>query len=66
VAITRTCKHSEKATERREAALKRGVDDLQNCLEYVVRDRPRALKFARERYVRFALVLYRAIKRVSQ
>jgi hypothetical protein len=54
-----------RAADRTEAALKRGVDELENRLEYVLRDRPRALKFARERYVKFALVLYRAIEKAS-
>lgn len=51
------------AANRKEAALKRGTDELQSRLEYLLRDRPRALKFARERYVRFALILYGAIER---
>jgi hypothetical protein len=51
--------------ERTEAALKRGVDELQTRLEYALRDRPRALRFARERYVKFALALYRAIERAN-
>lgn len=54
-----------KAADRTEAALKRGVDELQNRLEYVLRDRPRALKYARERYVMFALALHRAIERAA-
>ena len=49
------------AKERREAALKRGADELQNLLEFALRDRPRALAFARKRYIRFAVRLYRAI-----
>jgi len=53
-----------KGADRKEAALMRGTDELQNRLEYLLRDRPRALRFARERYVRFTLVLYRAIERV--
>jgi hypothetical protein len=54
-----------KAADRTEAALKRGVDELQNRLEYVLRNRPRALKYARERYVKFALLLYRSIERAN-
>ena len=54
-----------KTEERTEAALKRGVDDLQSRLEYFLRERPRALKFARERYVKFALALFRAIERAD-
>ena len=53
---------------RTEQALKRGArgaDELQSRLEYLLRDRPRALKFARQRYVNFALVVYRAIERAS-
>jgi hypothetical protein len=54
-----------KAADRREAALERGVDDLQNLLEYIFRDRPRALRYAQERYVKFALVIYRAIEKAD-
>jgi hypothetical protein len=54
-----------RAADRTEAALKRGVDELQNRLEYILRDRPRALKYAQERYVKFALILYRAIERAN-
>lgn len=54
-----------RAADRSAAALKRGVDELQNRLEYIFRDRPRALKYARERYVKFALILYRAIERAN-
>ena len=49
-----------KTDERTEAGLKRGVDESRS--EYALRDRPRALKFAQERYVRFSLVLYSAIE----
>jgi hypothetical protein len=45
------------------AALKRGVDELQAQLEWVLRDRPRALTQARQRYRDFCLRLYRAIVR---
>jgi hypothetical protein len=44
-----------------EAALKRGVDELQTRLEYLLRNRPRALDNARRRYRRFCLRAYRAI-----
>jgi hypothetical protein len=54
-----------RAADRTEASLKRGVDEVQNRLEYILRDRPRALRFARERYVKFALLLYRAIERAN-
>ena len=53
------------AGDRTEAVLKRGVDELQNRLEYILRHRPRALKHAQERYVKFALKLYRAIERAN-
>ena len=46
-----------------EAALKRGADELQNRLEWVLRNRPRALKMARRRYREFCLRVYRAIGR---
>jgi hypothetical protein len=52
--------------ERREAALKRGVGELQDRLEYTLRNRPRALKFAQRRYVQFGLVVYRAIERANR
>ena len=55
-----------KMEERREAALKRGVDELQDRLSYLLRDRPPALEFAQRRYVQFALRLYRAIERASR
>jgi hypothetical protein len=54
-----------KAKDRQKAALKRGADDLQSCPEYLLRNRPRSLKFARERYVRFAVLLFRAIEKAS-
>ena len=54
------------AGNRTEQALKRGVDDLQNRLEYLLRDRPRALKFAQQRYVRFCLTIYSAIERATR
>ena len=54
-----------RAADRTEAALKRGVDELQNRLEYTLRDRPGALRSVRERYIKFALMLYRAIGRAN-
>jgi hypothetical protein len=54
------------ADEQREAALKRGVDELQSRLEYLLRDRPRALKRARRQYVEFCLRLYRSIARAGK
>ncbi len=51
------------ASAKRQAALKRGIDDLQNTLEWVLRKRPRALANARREYVSFALRLYRKIER---
>jgi hypothetical protein len=52
-----------RAAQRREAALKRGIEELQTLLEYALRERPLALRFARERYERFALALYHALER---
>lgn len=49
------------AAERREAALKRGADELQNLIEYALRNLPRALQLARGQYVKFAVKLYREI-----
>ena len=53
------------SANRTDAALKRGADELENLLEYVLRERPRALKLARARYIKFILTLYRAIQRAS-
>ena len=47
----------------REAALKRGADELMNLAEHVLRDKPRALKRARKLYETACLRLYRAIMR---
>jgi hypothetical protein len=55
-----------RAADQTEVAMKRGVDELQSLLEYALRDRPRALKFARERYVQFVLAVYRAIEKASR
>jgi hypothetical protein len=49
------------AAERLEAALKRGADELQARLEWELRNRPRALKNARQQYQSFCLRLYKAI-----
>jgi hypothetical protein len=51
------------AEARREAALKRGIDELQNRLEWVLRERPHALANARREYVAYCLRLYRKIER---
>ena len=49
-----------------EAALKRGADDLENRLEYMLRSRPRALKRARQRYTDFCLQIYCSIERAAK
>jgi hypothetical protein len=54
------------ASDGREAALKRGVDELQTRLEWILHNRSRALKFAQRRYMQFAQRLYRAIERASR
>jgi len=51
------------AVDRIEAALKRGVDELESRLEWVLRERPRALANARRRYQDFCLLLYGRIER---
>lgn len=51
--------------EQREAALKRGVDELQARLEWLLRDRPRALVTTRRKYRDFCVGLYRAIERAA-
>lgn len=52
-----------KREARREAALKRGVDELQDRLEWALRKRPRALANARREYVDFCVRLYHKIER---
>ena len=54
------------AIERREASLTRGVDELEDRLEYLLRKRPRALKRARQRYTDFCLQLYRSIEQAGK
>jgi hypothetical protein len=54
-----------RVSDRTEAALKRGVDELQDRLEHILRDRPRALKYAQKRYAKFAQIPYRAIERAN-
>ncbi len=50
----------------REAALKRGADELHSQLEWVLRERPRALANARREYVAFCLRLYHRIERAAR
>ena len=40
-------RREQRAKERREAALKRGADELMNLVEYVLQNRPRVRKRAR-------------------
>ena len=51
--------------ERREAALKRGADELMNRAEYVLRDNPKALERARRAYRELCCLLFRAIERAA-
>ena len=51
---------------RREAALKRGADELQDRLTWLLRNRPRALCFANRRYSDFCLLLYRYIEQAAR
>lgn len=55
-----------RTAERLEAALKRGADELQARLEWLLRNRPRALKNARRRYVAICLALYTDIERAAR
>lgn len=50
------------ASERKAVAI--GVDELHGRLEWLLRDRPRALRGARERYRQFCADLYRQLKAV--
>jgi hypothetical protein len=49
-----------------DAALKRGSDELMNLCEYALRDKPRALARARERYRALCLYLFRALERARR
>lgn len=51
---------------RRECALKRGADELQDRLAWVLRNRPKALSFANRRYSDFCLLLYRCIEQAAR
>ena len=51
---------------RREAALKRGADELQDRLTWLLRNRSRALSFANRRYSAFCLLLYRCIEQAGR
>jgi hypothetical protein len=46
-----------------EAAVKRGADDLESLVEWVLRDRPEELARAQRDYQEFCLRLYRKIQR---
>jgi len=48
---------------RREAAVKRGADELQTRLEWVLRERPQSLAKARREYVAFGLRQFRKLER---
>lgn len=48
-----------------EQALKRTLDDLHSTLEYLLRDKPRQLEAARQRYYAFHRDLRRRITRAS-
>lgn len=50
----------------REAALKRGADELIDRLEWALRDHPRALANARRDYVALCIKLYRRISRAER
>jgi hypothetical protein len=50
-------------SQRREHALKRGADDLMALVEWCLRDKPRALRRARRRYVKLCERLYKLIAR---
>jgi|HubBroStandDraft_1064217.scaffolds.fasta_scaffold131058_4 hypothetical protein len=50
----------------REAALKRGVDELEARLEWMLRERPRALKTAKRKYQEFCFRIYGAIERAGR
>ena len=51
---------------KREAALKRGVDELQSRLEWALNKRPRALAGARREYVAFCVRLRGKIDRAMR
>lgn len=53
-------------TDDAQKALKRGADDLMGIAEFSLRDRPFALKRAREAYIEVCLRLYRAIQEATR
>lgn len=55
-----------RAANKTEAALKRGCDELQSRLEWILRERPRALANARRSYSNFCLWLYGRIERAAK
>jgi hypothetical protein len=62
----KTKKEIKLLVTKRKAALKRGVDEVQALLEWLLRTRPRALANERRTYADFYLRLYRQIERASQ
>ena len=54
------------ANTRREAALKRDADELQNRLTWLLRNRPWALSFANRRYSDLCLLLHRCIEQAAR
>lgn len=53
-------------TDRGERALKRGADELVDRAEWVLRDRPRALKNLRSRYRAFCVSIYAVLERAMR
>jgi hypothetical protein len=55
-----------RSANRTEAALKRGCDDLQSTLEWLLRDRPRALANAKRKYVNNCVSLHRLVEHAAK
>jgi hypothetical protein len=55
-----------RSNESRDAALKRGADELMNRAEYALRGKPRALARVKRAYLDFCFLAYRAIERTAK
>jgi hypothetical protein len=63
---SRLSRREVRVEEFKEAALKRGCDELQSRLEWLLRERPRALANARQRYADICISIYVRIERAAK
>ena len=64
--VARSKKRLPSRRDRRDAALKRGADELMNLAEHVLEKNPRAIKQVRKIYESACLYIYRAIERAGR